>query len=1121
VRRRSRREFLKETAAGAAVFGGFGLGARSAFAGPTTRSAVFFNLSHEDGYAKSNYYLVAGGRRYRLRTVKSQRVFLERERENNSFLQRVPDASVTHFVPNLELPENAVVLGYLMKLADVTSGPAAGTWSMSGIHFHLPETAVRAAHKTAVSRTPDGLLPKSTKRALYGHAAAQNAKDFVDEQSLKDLTDHATALISLHPEVLSAEPKSAAHIQMNLVQASGGTLPFALKIGQLGAAEPQANAGHLNDNGWATLTPFTDEHGTALKNTKGRNAGLILYNPEWHPDVARMAGGVMRSVVQQVKDDTTLGADITSTIAAGAGPDLTGKLWLRRDGLTRIDQPANGVSAEQAERERVPYAVMGPAPQPGADTCQQGAFTHSLTPSTPFNGYSVDAEVTTSPTGKPHVKLSFENWYLRWLGLYILFLDADEKPIPMADLPPELRFSPPGSQGEVFLGFMSPTFTVLGIPIIGEDSTATAEFDFPDKATHARILASGLGTGSHEYPATEAFGTGMTGVFNLAVPPLILALGAGLSLEPITKGVTIPLVQASVQEVLNFFYDVQSDIGFKNLLTTLIRALKGIGSNVLVRWAVEAYAEYIVEDEVEDAIPLAGAIMQAIGALSVVAQLAETSCEALLSPWTYVSGLSLTHDVCVTIKPDSDHDTTTPAAATTCKVVALFDNGATPRVQNIPLDGGKAELPVTFRQVPRGGKITVSAAFYQASGDDPHHTLLGNASSGLVDNTVETLSPIETAELKHVLGPTTCYQHTQKTGLDVTGKLHVWVPSKTAPTDNADPLSRHPVSDPCAVAAGTVCDFRSITVRQGSAVNPGYLGYAWHGYRAGCSGGTALFDGLGNGNTGENAGTGYATAPCGLDPGVKLVYSLLGQKDANFYADPKTRRIRGVTLDPTPSFDPSTDMAWGTLNFDSTSLLLHPTGVLVNVNDQNHRLETLKIPASPLAGPESDTKLLARVHGGQGSRPGLLQNPRAAAVTPDGVILVLEADNQRIQAFDIGGNSVQYFGKQKEPYFLRLDATASGDTVYLDLAVENTGYVYVLSYNQAQHPFPYRLDVYGPGQSGTSPLFTTHGFNAARVAVDFWRNVYSLNYETVKKPDGTLPELAEPTVSLWVPNDPC
>src|SRR5262249_1616002 len=141
---------------------------------------------------------------------------------------------------------------------------------------------------------------------------------------------------------------------------------------------------------------------------------------------------------------------------------------------------------------------------------------------------------------------------------------------------------------------------------------------------------------------------------------------------------------------------------------------------------------------------------------------------------------------------------------------------------------------------------------------------------------------------------------------------------------------------------------------------------------------------------------GYAVGPCGFQDGARLTYSLLSHGTANFYLDSTSNVVRQVRFDPTPVFDsPQNGRAWGALNLDSTDLLLHPSGRLVSINDVLSKIEVLKIPAAPMADSEAKVKLRAEVHAGQGSRPGLLLGPAAAAISPEGVILVLEGENNR------------------------------------------------------------------------------------------------------------------------------
>jgi hypothetical protein len=272
------------------------------------------------------------------------------------------------------------------------------------------------------------------------------------------------------------------------------------------------------------------------------------------------------------------------------------------------------------------------------------------------------------------------------------------------------------------------------------------------------------------------------------------------------------------------------------------------------------------------------------------------------------------------------------------------------------------------------------------------------------------------------------------------------------------------------------------------------------------------------GNGGANAQNGYASSQCGLQAGGTLSYSLLGDDASNFYLDPDSLFIRPINLAGAPAFDnPTAGRSVGRLNFDSTKLLLHPAGHAVSINNAAHKIESLRLPPMLLDDATAAQRFLARTHAGPGTRPGLITAPSAAAISADGAILVLEDSlgNNRIQAFDLGGNPIPYFKQQKLPYFLSLDATRG--MTYLDLAVEFTGYLYVLSRDTGN---THRLDIYHPGQSGTDPICTTTGINAARLTVDLWRSVYTLNYETLHLPGGVIPALTEPSISLWVPPPP-
>jgi hypothetical protein len=90
-------------------------------------------------------------------------------------------------------------------------------------------------------------------------------------------------------------------------------------------------------------------------------------------------------------------------------------------------------------------------------------------------------------------------------------------------------------------------------------------------------------------------------------------------------------------------------------------------------------------------------------------------------------------------------------------------------------------------------------------------------------------------------------------------------------------------------------------------------------------------------------------------------------------------------------------------------------------------------------------------------------------------------------------------------------------TAYPDPAVEYTGYLYVLSYTGQPGSLLFRLDIYTPQGEF---LARNTGFDAARLAVNYWRDVFALNYEVPTLPDGSLPDRTGPSVIDWIPSTP-
>jgi hypothetical protein len=1055
--------------------------------GREEQRTLFFDLTHED-YQGHRYHLVVGTRRYELQHCHRSHPALARARRQNGFVRALPDGVLTHVVENVE-QSPGVQISYLMKDPDVSTG----TWGMSAIYVLPPKTAFSYAYQRARAKlSPGQPLPLSAKRSKYGLPPAASLDDLMDEQDVIDTSAWAIGLVNLHPELMCADPPTAAHIQTNHIHNLPSTGRLAEILGRAGTALPAQSLTLDNPTGWATLVPYTDEDGvTPLKATTGNNKGLILYDAKWQPAInVPWIAAAMKPAIQTAKNDTSLGADVTSGRTSVSDADLTGKIWCRNDGVASITQ--------------APGAVTAPGDPANA------LFT--LTNITPnYNGYSL----TSSNPGSGsqfEIMMQFKNWYLRWLGLYIQFYDSKGDVVPASQLPGTINRFPDfnTSDNAIFVGTLTPEFTIFGIPV--QASGNQFNFAFPTNvASRALVLASGLGTGANPYATTVVLGEVMTSIFCLSVPALLIAFGIGTSVDAFTKVVIVPFINQFITELVNGIEGGTDSQVVAIFWRTIVRGLANPTGPL--KGLLTAFGKFLAEAEVTeavtDAIPLVGAILQAIGALGALAEITETSCEVVLSPKTYVYDLVGTYNLSVGLEHDPKDPNGFPAAAATYKVTAIFDNG-TPHVQTLTMPGTQNLPDVEFPGVPLGGNLVVTVGFYAADG-----TQVGHGTTGKIPNvppTETSTKPIITiTEEALPLGPGVTYQHKQKTVLNAQGN-HVWEcgPAPAAPQSQSA----------CQPNFGNLCSFRNITFNS----SMGYIGYGWQSYNeASCAGGAGQYDQIANipgaNDSSGNAQNGYTAIPCSLEGATRLIYDPLGRPEINFYLDTtnNVNMLRQVQLNPPSIVDPRKQLAWGKFNLNPDDALLHPSGAVITLNTAASRLESLKLPAAAVTDAEAGANLIANLHGGLGDRPGLFNNPTVATITAEGVILVVEAGNNRIHALDAAANPLPHFTNQSSKYFFPFSATGGGNTQYLDIAVEFSGFIYVLSENNGV----YRLDIYRPDQSGTNPISTTMGFNAAKVTVDYWRNVYSLNYEVLTVNGAPPPGgRTEPSVSQWVPTTP-
>ena len=1068
----SRREFMAAAAGLGAASLAFGAEGGGPLPGSSYKRTLFFNFSYAN-YSGSTYHLMVAGKKYLLREAASHPALLG-ALQRNTFLSSLPPSAITHVVEGVSVPINNIVLSYVMNDAN----PSTGEYQIPAWHLLIPNTGYRSAYQQIRGGLGAGEpLPLSAKRMKYGLPPAATLRDLMEEQELLDTVDFASTLVTFHTELLSADPGSAANIQTNHVAPASNTSTFvlsqALEDPSIGPATPQQTPGQDNPNGWATLVPYTDDQDKPMVGQSGANKGLILYDTQWQPEtIAPFVSDAISASLLGAKNDTSLGVDVTPGRANIPDSSLTGKIWCRNDGTTSFAQ----TSQTQDVSSAVSYTLTNV-------TLNQNGYTAS-----------------TPPSSTGEVTLNFQNSYLRWLALYAQFLDKNGNPIPSSQVPGFIKDLDVGDSF-IFLGILTPEFTIYGIPVA--PSSYSTIFNFPSNATSANILASGLGYGASNFPDTELVGTWLTSIFNLGLPAFMIAIGVATQWPPIVKTVCIPFITTAATLLVPLIYANGKQAGtvaWRSFVRILLNPSGALKAFLAALGAALAEAE--ITSALLDAIPIVGAILQAVAALSVLAEITETSCEVVLSPKTYQYTLIGQHDLTVTISPQNNQF---PAAAASYQLTAIFDRGA-PFVTNQAFTGGSGgTVSFTFHGVPLGGNVTTNVAFYSSDG-----SLVGHGASAPVVNDLNAAPSIAITNDLLPITSATQYQHKQKTSLDAQGN-HLWI---CAPAPGGTEASLV-----CENSPGSLCSLRNITVSSSNNI-----GYAWQSFsNASCqAGGQGSLDQVANipnaNGSGGNAQSGYALTRCALTPGVKVVYDPSIGASSNFYVDPANNILRQVSLNP-PGFPVDNNNAWGVFNATSSDLLLHPGGAVISINSQISKIETVILPGAAVSDSVAASTLLANLHCGQGKRAGLLSTPVVATVNAQGTIIVLEAGNNRLHALDINGNPVQLFTNQPEAYFFYFSQTGGANTEYLDCAVEFSGLIYVLSRTFGGSSV-YRLDIYAADQHGTNPISTTMGFNVSKITVDYWRNVYSLNYEVLKLPNGSQPAVTEPSISQWLPTAP-
>ncbi len=228
------------------------------------------------------------------------------------------------------------------------------------------------------------------------------------------------------------------------------------------------------------------------------------------------------------------------------------------------------------------------------------------------------------------------------------------------------------------------------------------------------------------------------------------------------------------------------------------------------------------------------------------------------------------------------------------------------------------------------------------------------------------------------------------------------------------------------------------------------------------------------------------TISCGFVMQPGLAY----ETEAGMFLDPRTSpsALRDVDLAAGP-FNLTGTVSRGRFSSQSLDSVALGHGYAAGVSSTDDRLEIVPLADLPVADAFAP---LPVVVGGTGARVGLLSQPVAVAITGSGAVLVLERGNQRVQAFDLEGNSLAAFNGKA--------VVAVSGTDLRDLSVGPVGDLYVLGGNGVEVL-----------SAGGASICSIKGLEAARIAVDYRGLIYALEEGGIVGESGSL----EPGISVW------
>lgn len=1069
-----------------------------------------FHVDLSDKFENEEYWLHVAGKKYPLAEHTSDTLATTLKQQPK--IMAMPGGKLTHYTQS-PVP---------MKMGTVTRISVRHTNKTGNIpgDFGIQSVAIHVVQDHAENRL-----------------SAKNGEAITVNQPI-DYVSTAKALLFHHADLITANAEYAPIVMQHMDQydAPATYLQIQALATQMRAAGPPTG-----NSGWATYQPY-DAGESGIKQT------LVPTN-----DTMNLAGTSMTMVQVSTKND------------------------LRLQGTSWTQQTGTSVQSNDGGNDTVLLGKMTAGA--GGDN-----WTAALSNTATANGLQTTIKVLDGD--KRQVQVNMDNYYVRWLGAYVQFIDADGNAMNtptwqpddggiVADIIQALGLNYDNLR---FIGWINPINTVFAIPISADPGTLSVNITFPVGAVSANLYGCGLGTGNNQYPKSPVIGGVFTGLANLGIPTFFLGFGvAAQTYKPLYDIMGKPaFIKAVIAIGVTYFggdFIYNGAVNKKmdwHAFASLTQILFTQACTKALLWCELELAG----GEIEDEIPFAGWIMLAINIATTLAQLAETIVEVATSPWLIPNSISTTITSTLTAYPDPRHQAfpAPPAgskASYITKMIYKDQNRPSITSPSVVLDPAHypASLSVAYQNT-LGGQVKFEIDFYI------DNWLAGSASTSWLENDEQHAANIKLYlfQLPIPLDNKSIYKHTAILGYQ--NNAYAWIPQATPP--NATLANANTSQSGNAISVWT-----GLTLSQRHAM----VGLSWKAAGMGildCSSGAGgqLFA-FENVNIPGTPMDSVKFPSCGFSAPSQLVYDVYPPKFlmkdgqfviganglpvpdpadislGNYYIDPRKAansqdtdggyHLRAVVLDKTTPFNMSPNQnSYGRFPYYPDAITMHPSGHVIGVNSQFCKMMVTQLAPDPGLA-DNNIPLAITFAGtalnylGSDGRAGLLFTPVAITSSYDGTILVLEQLSSvglsiaRIQAFDLNGNPVNCFTDNagKPSPFLPLP----NNVTYLDVAAVGnnyTTYLYVLSYTgNGTNVSDYNMTLYQVGQGAPkgNMLVNTPNVPAAKVNVDMWHTMYTLNYLMTqdgngnnagpKGGSGTGPGgITVPSVSEWLPPIP-